>query len=75
VKVLGTECPEFVAGYFDWSQNCMVKITRPQAGWLGKLFKGAAPALNREDVAAIFARVTANAASLNEWEQVLLMCR
>jgi len=53
----------------------MVKITRPQAGWLGKLFKGAAPALNREDVAAIFARVTANAASLNEWEQVLLVCR
>jgi len=58
-----------VAQYFDWSQNCMIKVTRPASGWLGRLLKRTVQAIDPQDVCAIFARVSQSRGSLQEWEQ------
>ena len=62
-----------VINYYDWSKNCVVKVTRPRTGWLKGLLLGrkaaAAAAVTEGDVKGVFARVQAVSGSLEDWEQ------
>jgi zinc protease len=59
-----------VANYYNWSKNCVVKITRPQVGWLKRLLlQKAAPPISEAEIKAVFARVCAGTGALEEWEQ------
>lgn len=60
-----------VADYYNWSQNCVVKVTRPQGGWLKSLLmqKAAAPPISEAEIKAVFERVCAGVGALKEWEQ------
>jgi len=58
-----------VSNCYDWSQNCVVKVTRPQAGFLKKMMGGGGPTVTVGDIKAVFARVRAHRSPLEAWEQ------
>ncbi|EKX39800.1 hypothetical protein GUITHDRAFT_143191 [Guillardia theta CCMP2712] len=71
----GITCEEVaaVARDFDWTGDCVVKITRPESSWLKRILShrshGSLPLLSVDSMRKVFEEVARVSPDLTDWEQ------